>query len=271
MQTIGERLEEARKRKGISIREASESTKIRSDYLHRFESNSFDLNLPEIYVRGFLRAYAQYLKLPADKIVTDYRGLGLGEAKRRPAGDARESYGRIEVPEAASAPEPAATAGAPASSRLHPPQRHAPAQPPHAPSEPTSSVAATAGVDRAQLIKIGVVVACAVVALLILFLAIRAVLAPSASDAPRAGTTLPAPPATEIVTLVAIDNVSVKVVQEADGTVLFQGDLARGETRTIGKQGRILVTASAGRNLQLEKGGVRYRLGFDGLGRSSMD
>ena len=32
MQTIGERLEEARKRKGISIREASEATKIRSEY-----------------------------------------------------------------------------------------------------------------------------------------------------------------------------------------------------------------------------------------------
>jgi len=52
MQTIGERLEEARKRKGISIREASEATKIRSEYLHKFESNSLDINLPEIYIRG---------------------------------------------------------------------------------------------------------------------------------------------------------------------------------------------------------------------------
>jgi len=58
MQTIGERLEEARKRKGISIREAAEATKIRSDYLHKFESNQFDLNLAEIYTRGFLRSYA---------------------------------------------------------------------------------------------------------------------------------------------------------------------------------------------------------------------
>lgn len=271
MQTIGERLEEARKRKGISIREASESTKIRSDYLHRFESNSFDLNLPEIYVRGFLRAYAQYLKLPADKIVTDYRGLGLGETKRRAPVDNRESYGRIEVPEPATVPDAPAPTAAAAAPRTSPSPRSANAAAPHAPSEPTSSVAATTGVDRAQLIKIGVVVACALVALLILFLTIRAVLTPSTHDAPRTGTTLPAPPATEIVTLVAIDNVSVKVVQESDGTVLFQGDLARGETRTIGKQGRILVTASAGRNLQLEKGGVRYRLGFEGLGRSSMD
>jgi cytoskeleton protein RodZ len=55
MQTIGERLEEARKRKGISIREAAEATKIRGDYLHKYENNQFDIKLPEIYVRGFLR------------------------------------------------------------------------------------------------------------------------------------------------------------------------------------------------------------------------
>ena len=49
MQTIGERLEDARKRKGISIREAAEATKIRGDYLQRFESNQFDLSLADIY------------------------------------------------------------------------------------------------------------------------------------------------------------------------------------------------------------------------------
>ena len=55
MQTIGERLEDARKKKGISIREAAEATKIRGDYLQKFESNQFDIGLTEIYTRGFLR------------------------------------------------------------------------------------------------------------------------------------------------------------------------------------------------------------------------
>jgi cytoskeletal protein RodZ len=68
MQTIGERLEEARKKKGISIREAAEATKIRGDYLQKFESNHFDLGIGEIYNRGFLRTYANFLKLPADRI-----------------------------------------------------------------------------------------------------------------------------------------------------------------------------------------------------------
>ena len=95
MQTIGERLEEARKRKGISIREAAEATRIRGDYLHKFESNQFDITLPDIYVRGFLRTYAGYLKLPVDKISADYNALGLGQPK--PKGLNRELYGRMEL------------------------------------------------------------------------------------------------------------------------------------------------------------------------------
>ena len=81
MQSIGERLEEARKKKGISLREAAEATKIRGDYLQQFENNRFDINLTEIYVRGFLRSYANYLKLPGDKILNDYASLGRGEVR----------------------------------------------------------------------------------------------------------------------------------------------------------------------------------------------
>ena len=95
MQSIGERLEEARKRKGISIREAAEATKIRGDYLHKFENNQYDIKLPEIYVRGFLRTYANYLKLPGEKIINDYNGLGHHESKQRSLN--REVYGRMDI------------------------------------------------------------------------------------------------------------------------------------------------------------------------------
>ena len=100
MQNIGERLEEARKRKGISIREAAEATKVRGDYLHKFESSQFDINLPEIYVRGFLRAYSNYLGLSGEKMVNDYNALGHG----RPAskGLNREVYGRMDLSVASS-------------------------------------------------------------------------------------------------------------------------------------------------------------------------
>ena len=79
MQTIGERLEEARKKKGLSLREAAEAIKIRGEYLQQLESNKFDLGLSELYVRGFLRAYARHLDLPADKILSDFTALSRGD------------------------------------------------------------------------------------------------------------------------------------------------------------------------------------------------
>ena len=96
MQSIGERLEEARKRKGITVREASEATKIRGEYLNNFEANTFKMNLPDIYVRGFLRSYANYLKVNSDKVITDYNAhlIGEGKSSRR---DAREFLGRLEL------------------------------------------------------------------------------------------------------------------------------------------------------------------------------
>ena len=95
MQTIGERLEEARKKKGISIREAAEATKVRGDYLQKFESNHFDIGLAEIYTRGFLRTYANFLKLPAERIINDYTTLGRGEV--RPRQPNREIYGKMDI------------------------------------------------------------------------------------------------------------------------------------------------------------------------------
>src|SRR5260221_2607547 len=104
MQTIGEKLEEARKRKGISIREAAETTKIRGDYLQKFEANSFDVDLPPLYVRGFLRSYALYLALEPDRIVGDFDSLG-GRERKPVRRENREVYGRVDFNETASSPE----------------------------------------------------------------------------------------------------------------------------------------------------------------------
>ena len=117
MQSIGERFEEARKRKGISLREAAEATKIRSDFLGNIEQNKFNFDLPEIYKRGFLKNYARYLKLDPENILTDYSAHLLSKSRNstkgaelfgsmdvkgtstEPAGDQNEesSYGRISA------------------------------------------------------------------------------------------------------------------------------------------------------------------------------
>ena len=79
---IGQKLEEARNRKGISLREASESTKIRGDYLTAFESSSFDINLPEVYLRGFVRLYARFLDLDQEAVLADL-DLELGNSNSK--------------------------------------------------------------------------------------------------------------------------------------------------------------------------------------------
>ena len=73
MQTIGEKIEETRKRKGISLSEAAEATKIRRDFLLNIESNEYDYDLPEIYKQGFIKNYAKYLKLNPEKVLSQYQ------------------------------------------------------------------------------------------------------------------------------------------------------------------------------------------------------
>jgi hypothetical protein len=72
MASLGQKLAEARNRKGISIREASDTTKIRGDYLTKFENDNFEVNLPPVYLRGFLTNYASYLDLDPEGILADF-------------------------------------------------------------------------------------------------------------------------------------------------------------------------------------------------------
>lgn len=92
---IGQKLEEARNRKGISIREASESTKIRGDYLSAFEAGQFDTSLPEVYLRGFIRLYSRFLGLDQDAMLSDL-DIELGNSSSKAQ---KKSLGSLTSPE----------------------------------------------------------------------------------------------------------------------------------------------------------------------------
>lgn len=89
MQTIGEKIEETRKRKGISLSEAAEATKIRRDFLLNIESNEYDYDLPEIYKRGFIKNYAKYLKLNPEKVLSQYQEQQITQSSsaKKPTSD----------------------------------------------------------------------------------------------------------------------------------------------------------------------------------------
>lgn len=261
MQSIGERLEEARKRRGISVREASEGTKIRGDFLLGFENNQFDIGLPDLYVRGFLRNYAGYLKIDPDKLVTDYNAMVIGEAKASRK-DSRELFGRIEIPEAKRTPQESSSGGSDGQRQR---QDESASESPSQPFNP----------QIANYVKIGLIAVAGIVAVLVIVWLVQAIVhsasSPAPTESPAASAVAQPQVASETITLIALDTVRVKVTQVSDNKEIFDGPLAKGETRQISKNGRVLITYDVGRNLNVEKDGQRYRMPIDGYGRSSFE
>lgn len=69
---IGTTLAEARKQKKLSLKKISQETKISTRYLQALESEAYDNFPAEVYLKGFLRSYAQYLDLDGDEMVRAY-------------------------------------------------------------------------------------------------------------------------------------------------------------------------------------------------------
>lgn len=82
MQEIGNLLRRTRQAKGLTIDDAQEATKIRSRYLEAMEEGRFDVLPGEVYVKGFLRNYADFVGLSGDEVVAQYKArLGRLEAE----------------------------------------------------------------------------------------------------------------------------------------------------------------------------------------------
>lgn len=238
MQTIGERLEEARKRKGISLREAAEITKIRSDFLGYLEQNKFDFDLPEIYRRGFIKNYARYLKLDPEKLLTDYNaqrlsqtrgkrgtsewfgGTPSAEAKSTETTEGDRSYGTMSAAptrKGSSAPEKAAESGA---GEMLP--------------------------EKTFYLKIGLILAGTIALVVVLFGLVRAII----GDGPElvettAATTLTQPAevvSTKSFRIQTDGGTSFAVVRQLNNReIIFQGTLANGESVTVEKDGAVEI------------------------------
>jgi cytoskeleton protein RodZ len=67
--TIGDQLRQAREARSISLEEASQATFMRESYLRALENGDFEALPSRTQARGFLRAYAAYLKLDAEPLL----------------------------------------------------------------------------------------------------------------------------------------------------------------------------------------------------------
>jgi len=256
MQTIGDRLEEARKRKGVSLREAAEATKIRGDYLQKFEANQFDFDLAEIYVRGFLRNYSNYLKLQPDRILGDYDALGRGAS--RPRQPSREVYGRMEL--SISTPEEREERGEPkpGAATVEPPARQTPSLP-----RGGSNLPKAPALDPALVFKAGIVLVILLAGLLVTWVIKSLYVAspPAPGSAVNHAVAAPATPIAPTMTLIALGPVRVTVTEMDNGAVILpETALDQGETRVVARPGPVLVRAYVGANVQFEVNGRRYAM-----------
>jgi len=77
---IGETLRNAREAKRLTLKDVSKDTNIVVKYLEALENEEFDKFPSETYLLGFLRSYAEYLRLDADELIQAYKGYKIGES-----------------------------------------------------------------------------------------------------------------------------------------------------------------------------------------------
>ncbi|MCI6158043.1 MAG: DUF4115 domain-containing protein [Selenomonadaceae bacterium] len=112
---IGDTLREAREKQNLSIKDIESGTSIRALYLESIEKGEYDKLPGEVYTKGFIRNYANFLHLDADKLVHQYmeennpEGLKAKQEEKEQElreEDARKGFSYAkEHPEAARAAE----------------------------------------------------------------------------------------------------------------------------------------------------------------------
>ncbi len=73
MAGIGETLREERRRQGRTLADVAAETRVRESYLAAIEEEDFGVLGGDVYARGFIRLYGNYLSLDADSLVEAYR------------------------------------------------------------------------------------------------------------------------------------------------------------------------------------------------------
>ena len=89
---VGDTLRSEREKKGLSIKDIEKATSIRAFYIECIEGGRYDELPGEAYTKGFIRNYANFLKLDANALVGQYMN---------------ENHPEPVQPEPVAAPQPA--------------------------------------------------------------------------------------------------------------------------------------------------------------------
>lgn len=78
MRTVGQILQQAREEKFYTLEEIEKATKIRKELLQALEADDYSKLPPSTFVQGFIKNYAQFLKLDAEMLLAIFR-RGFGD------------------------------------------------------------------------------------------------------------------------------------------------------------------------------------------------
>jgi cytoskeletal protein RodZ len=204
MASFGDNLRRERELRGITLREISDATKISVRFLQALEQDKIDVLPGGLFPRAFVRQYARYLGLDAEKLVAEYLYLHdeLPVPESRPSG----ARPRIRVsPGTLFFAAVALTAIVLSARRSFEPAKSARATPPPA---PTAQPAVLPG-DRVY---------------------------------PAPGVAPTTPPAAQGLTLTLTAQQSCWVEARADGQTVISRVLAEGESETLAAEGEIVLS-----------------------------
>ncbi|MDR2396358.1 MAG: helix-turn-helix domain-containing protein [Puniceicoccales bacterium] len=231
--TIGERLQQARQRLGLSLEDISETLKIRKDVLLKFESNEFDIKLPPVYRKGFFKAYVKLLKLNVPTLLADYEEI-IGDTSH----SSGFSLGQLKL----DSPKNISNDNKPEVTELEPGENAA------------KYVRPILQFVHFRLLIIGIATV-----LIVLTCSLYFHYTKKHTTAPVHATVQDALPIQDTVAsestvvLTALDTVQVFVRQESDRRRLFAGTLNKNEHHTLTKSGPIQISYSEGKFLLIEQ------------------
>ncbi|HEX7973874.1 MAG TPA: RodZ domain-containing protein, partial [Anaerolineales bacterium] len=111
-ENIGQQLLQARQARALSLEQAAQATRIRLHYLKAMEAGDFEALPSNAQVRGFLRAYANYLGLKTEPLLAE-----LAEIEAPPE---IPTARRSRFPGRTARPDPALPDTAPAANQVEP-------------------------------------------------------------------------------------------------------------------------------------------------------
>lgn len=94
LKDLGHELRRAREAKGLTIKDVQAETKIRSKYLEAIEDGDLSVIPGEVYAKGFVRSYANFLGLDGGAILDKYKQWKAGQ----PAADGPDSPPAVGTP-----------------------------------------------------------------------------------------------------------------------------------------------------------------------------